>query len=303
MLTLCSEICHSRSQPPSAIMRDVSGENGAEGAEMQGQGFPAAPGQSFKREGTGASADGVGPKSGQEGGRLLRQPRASVGAVDGGGSPMPFPQESSPSQPTGSPADPFISQGRADPFISQGREPGPFGVMRQVSASSMLQSTLKNEVRTRNEELERAQREDEQRSTLVVALEQEVFEKERRWAELKAHIEELGSKGEILEGELPEDSICLHPEGLAAKERERLTREIQAREGEASDLRQRVGALEELIREKRSEVVAKGEATLQLLFQLSSTETQQRINPGSPISPLMQASPTVVVDGEAAIAT
>jgi len=175
---------------------------------------------------------------------------------------------------------------------------GPFGVLRQPTSVSSLQNTLKNEVKTRDEELQRIEREDEQRAALVVKLEQEVFEKERELNDLKGSMAKLGI-GESLDLVLPED-INLTPEGLAAHERERLQREIQLREGEASELRQRVGALEELIREKRAEVVAKGEATLQLLFQLSCTATQQRINTSLEGNPLMQASPAVVADGDAA---
>jgi hypothetical protein len=158
--------------------------------------------------------------------------------------------------------------------ISQPGVPGAFGVMRQPTAQSVLQDALKSEVRARNEELLRVQREDEQRANLVVSLEQEVFEKERRLVELTAGMQNLG----ILESNVA-GGVAPTPENLAAKERERLQNEIEVREAEAVNLRQRTAALEELIREKRAEVVAKGEATLQLLFQLSSTSVAANPTP------------------------
>jgi len=163
--------------------------------------------------------------------------------------------------------------------------PGPFGVCRQETNASVLQNALKTEVFTRNEELIRVQREDEQRAALVTALEREVYEKERCLVELKTGMDNLGISA-------ASSAPAMSVENLAAIERERLQNEILIREGEASDLRQRCGALEELIREKRAEVVMKGEATLQLLFQLSCTATQQRCG----VNPLAQSAPTVVND-------
>lgn len=294
MFTLCSEVCRSNSESHPAGVRDAPAP-APEGASEAWR--RASEEQMFKRESGSAQGGAAGkgctandaddsPKRAVDDSKRLRQPRASMGNVDGGVALASLDEQPPPSQLASSPADEPPKQ----PGVA-----GPFGVVRQVSASSILQKTLNNDVKARGEELARAQREEEQRAALVVTLEQEVFEKERRLAELRAHMEELGGTGELTDGALPEASVSLHPEGLAAKERERLTREIQVREGEASDLRERVGALEELIREKRAEVVAKGEATLQLLFQLSCNATQQRIGAGNP---LMQATPAVVTDGE-----
>lgn len=172
-----------------------------------------------------------------------------------------------------------------------GATPGAFGVLRVPTATSVLQNTLKNEVRMRSEELLRLHQEGEQRSSLVVTLEREVFEKHGHLSELKVGMEKLGISD--LDSLLAE-AVAPTAETLAAKERDRLQQQIRQREGEASDIRERTSALEALIREKRAEVVAKGEHTLQLLFQLSSTSTEQRVA----ANPLMQASPAVVTDAE-----
>merc|ERR1712066_829669 len=146
-----------------------------------------------------------------------------------------------------------------------------------------------HQVMARSEDLERVQLQEERRAELVVALEREVFEKERILSELSVGIEKLGISSEGLE-------TAFDIESLTTKEMERLSQEIQLRDGEASDLRQRVSALEQLIREKRAEVSAKGEATLHLLFQLSCAAPQNRISTESPAT---DAVPAVATDGDA----
>lgn len=194
---------------------------------------------------SGAASATIGPKT--RSGELRRQK-----STDGSASSSAAPAEAAP-------------------------QAGPFGVLRKPSSSLSLQNALKQEVKLRDEELQRIQREDEQRAALVVALEQEVFQKERYLQELGSGMtkmtEHLGVDGESADVVLPED-INLTPEGLAAHERERLQRRIQEREGEATDLQQRVGALEELIREKRVEVAEKDETTLQLLFQVARLQAE-----------------------------
>jgi len=181
--------------------------------------------------------------------------------------------------------------GDSNVFHSRKSEPGAFGVMRRPSEigfatlTSVFQNALTIQVRERSEELLRVQREDEQRASLVVTLEQEVFEKERILTELR-----MQKRGALLPtGSTAEGVDLVAPDRSATIVRDRLQHELQLREGEAADVRQRVGALEELIREKRAEVAAKGEATLQLLRQLSCSSCQQRING----SPLKQADPSI----------
>lgn len=267
MLTLCSEICSAKGSE-SVTVRDA---------------MPTCEDEQG-RKGYASSSGANGSKSRASDDK----PREKPGEGDASASsatPGPLPElgGSSSAHLNGS----SVASGATQ--SPNGSAPGAFGVLRQPTATSVLQNALKNEVRVRNEELVRLQHEDEQRSTLVVSLEQEVFEKERYLSELKLGMEKLGI-GDL--DDLLAEAVAPTAETLAAKERERLQQEIRHREGEATDLQQRVGALEELIREKRAEVVAKGEATLQLLFQLSSTPAEERVA----ANPLMQASPAIVTE-------
>jgi len=179
----------------------------------------------------------------------------------------------------------------------QGRksEPGAFGVMRRPSEiggatlTSVFQSALSIELRARKEELLRVQREDAQRASLVVALEQEVFEKERLLSELK-----MQKQCAFLPTGIAVEGVdLLTPEHSVTIVRDRLQHELQLRNTEATEIRQRAAALEEFIREKRAEVAARGETTLQLLRQLSCSSCQQRISGGNPViqaKPLIQPS-------------
>mmetsp|Transcript_75621 Transcript_75621/g.130947 ORF Transcript_75621/g.130947 Transcript_75621/m.130947 type:complete len:284 (-) Transcript_75621:40-891(-) len=273
MLTLCSEICHSKAQSKAET--------------VQASSTAAQPQQAGRADSGGAKAKTEGSK--------VRQPRASVGAIvpeassiiAGGGGGVGLDLDSQGASKNWASAD------RKAGINGASSAPGLFGVMRQPSTNNLMQTQLKKEVSSRTEDLARATEEDKQRARLIVALEREVFEKEQRVLELNSSIKQIGDEASAELGGSAAELFQASGEPLSASNKEKLLQEIRAREAEAQELGGRLKSLEESIQDKRAEVVAKGEATLKLLFELSRNAEQQRMKGATATNPLLQAAPVV----------
>lgn len=285
MLTLCSEICHSKAQSKVEL--------------VQGSSNAAQPQQAARGESGGADGKPAGPK--------LKQPRASIGAVvpeasstvSGGpggagvGLDCDTSLDSKGASKTWATAEKKDPESKVSGVNGASSAPGLFGVMRQPSANNLMQTQLKKEVSNRTEELTRATQDDKQRARLIVALEREVFEKEQQVSELSSSIKQIGDEASAeLRGKAAE-LVQASGEALSPIHKEKLMQEIRAREAEAEELGGRLKSLEEMIQDKRAEVVAKGEATLKLLFELSRNAEQQRLKGAGAANPLLQAAPVV----------
>lgn len=321
MLALCRDICHSKVETPEVLVHTSSA-------------IPQQHRGSSKVEST---CNAVGSDATPATGSRLRQPRSSLGVVSpeeasaiaagaagrreepGAGllgslgvntSPDDFVNGISFSRQTSKSSNsskgssktrprkvaPDEAKESKDRSANTAGAPGLFGVMRQPSLNTVIQAQLKKEVITRAEDLERATEQDEQRLHLIVALEREVFKKEQQLREVQTSIQHLGEEADMELGALALEASVELP---AAGSREKLIEELRAREVEAEELGEHLRSLEEKIHAKRTEVVAKGDATLKLLFELSRNAEQQRLKGANVASPCLKAAAAVPIDNDA----
>lgn len=154
---------------------------------------------------------------------------------------------------------------------------GPFGVMRQPTANSMLQEKLRRDIASCDRELAKAHHEELQRRYLMVLLEREAFEKDQ---DFKCLCKQVGMQI-----------------NSSTAECKRLRNELIAREAETSNWQKRLEGLTDTVQEMKAELTAKSETALQLVFQLSCMAQRQNVTSpsgqGTISSPLLQSQPSV----------